>query len=264
MGSYHLWDYDWTPLSQNPCWNHTTILSLRVALRISCKNTSIVRLRASKLYGTEWNGSVIAIVCRRLKVKEGLYEYELACSSESLRFSLSFWLKFLKYFIFSGGNLTGMDLRGVAGVLKWSLIGGKVGFSEGMPKIAAWCRIYDEFSAAPIFEFFEFFEDLTCLVLSCLEDLGLGLGLGLGLAFELRAQSFGLRPMAYGLWPTTYNLQPTTLIGIDVRINETTHHSLTYEFNLAYLLWFDSSRIMNEWTNEGRMNWIDSFNQSFR
>ena len=157
MGSYHLWDYDWTPLSQNPCWNHTTILSLRVALRISCKNTSIVRLRASKLYGTEWNGSVIAIVCRRLKVKEGLYEYELACSSESLRFSLSFWLKFFN--IIFGGNLGGMDLRGVAGVLKWSLIGGKVGFSEGMPNFAAWCRISDEFSAAPILENFE---DLTC------------------------------------------------------------------------------------------------------
>ena len=108
MGSYHLWDYDWTPLSQNPCWNHTTILSLRVALRISCKNTSIVRLKASKLYGTEWNGSVIAIVCRRLKVKEGLYEYELACSSESMRFSLSFWLKIVfTYKIFWGWILGG-------------------------------------------------------------------------------------------------------------------------------------------------------------
>ena len=92
MGSYHLWDYDWTPLSQNPCWNHTTILSLRDVLRISCKNTLVGRLRESKLYGIEWNGSTVAIVCRRLNVKEGLYEYELACSSESLRFSLSFWL----------------------------------------------------------------------------------------------------------------------------------------------------------------------------
>ena len=167
MGSYHLWDYDWTPLSQNPCWNHTTILSLRVALRISCKNTSIVRLRASKLYGTEWNGSVIAIVCRRLKVKEGLYEYELACSSESLRFSLSFWLKF--FIIISGGNLGGVDLRGVAGVLKWSLIGGKVGFSEGMPNFVAWCRISDEFSAAPILENFEI---LTCHWRLVIDDLG--------------------------------------------------------------------------------------------
>ena len=92
MGSYHLWDYDWTPLSQNPCWNHTTILSLRDILRISCKNTLVGRLKESKLYGIEWNGSTVAIVCRRLNVKEGLYEYELACSSESLRFSLSFWL----------------------------------------------------------------------------------------------------------------------------------------------------------------------------
>ena len=92
MGSYHLWDYDWTPLSQNPCWNHTTILSLRDILRISCKNTLVGRLKESKLYGIEWNGSIVAIVCRRLNVKEGLYEYELACSSESLRFSLSFWL----------------------------------------------------------------------------------------------------------------------------------------------------------------------------
>ena len=95
MGSYHLWDYDWTPLSQNPCWNHTTILSLRDILRISCKNTLVDRLKESKLYGIEWNGSIVAIVCRRLNVKEGLYEYELACSSESLRFSLSFWLNWV-------------------------------------------------------------------------------------------------------------------------------------------------------------------------
>ena len=108
MGSYHLWDYDWTPLSQNPCWNHTTILSLRDVLRISCTNTFVFGRKESNLYGIEWNGSIVAIVCRRLKVKEGLYEYELACSSESLRFSLSFRLnleiseKFLGGFYFLG------------------------------------------------------------------------------------------------------------------------------------------------------------------
>ena len=142
MGSYHLWDYDWTPLSQNPCWNHTTILSLRVALRISCKNTSIVRLKASKLYGTEWNGSVIAIVCRRLKVKEGLYEYELACSSESLRFSLSFWLKF--FLIIFPADIGGVDLRVVAGVWEELVLGGRWRIWGRMTNFGANCRIFDE------------------------------------------------------------------------------------------------------------------------
>ena len=150
MGSYHLWDYDWTPLSQNPCWNHTTILSLRVALRISCKNTSIVRLKASKLYGTEWNGSVIAIVCRRLKVKEGLYEYELACSSESLRFSLSFWLKcfVFTYKIFWGWILGGSIWGEWPGFENLRGLGEKFGLGEDdeffgvMTKFWRICRIW--------------------------------------------------------------------------------------------------------------------------
>ena len=185
MGSYHLWDYDWTPLSQNPCWNHTTILSLRVALRISCKNTSIVRLRASKLYGTEWNGSVIAIVCRRLKVKEGLYEYELACSSESLRFSLSFWLKF--YFnIFwwqSYGDGSAGSGRGFEVVADWGkgrLFGRDAENCGVMPNL---CRI---FGSADFWKIFV---------------LKTWLGFGFGFGFGLRAQSSELRPSAYNLQP---------------------------------------------------------------
>ena len=96
MGSYHLWDYDWTPLSQNPCWNHTTILSLRDILRISCKNTLVGRLKESKLYGIEWNGSIVAIVCRRLNVKERLNLRDSLEQASSYSYSPSFTLSRLQ------------------------------------------------------------------------------------------------------------------------------------------------------------------------
>ena len=40
------------------------------------------------LYGSESNGTVLAIVCRRLIISQGLYVFELALSNEELRFSL--------------------------------------------------------------------------------------------------------------------------------------------------------------------------------
>jgi hypothetical protein len=34
--SYHLWDYVWTPLRQNPCWNDDTCFDLLIARIATC------------------------------------------------------------------------------------------------------------------------------------------------------------------------------------------------------------------------------------
>ena len=52
------------------------------------KNTWFFGIMETYYYDSESNGTVWAIVCRRLIISQGLYVFELALSNEELRFSL--------------------------------------------------------------------------------------------------------------------------------------------------------------------------------
>ena len=64
------------------------------------KYTWFFGIMVTYLYRNESNGTVFAIVCRRLIISQGLYVFELALSNEELRFSLVnrskwFWVVWL-------------------------------------------------------------------------------------------------------------------------------------------------------------------------